>query len=108
MEPKTEEILTSSHDVPMIEDTLGEGLTGGVLTEISVETEGLGDREVSLDGEHGCSDPLLLAEDLSTTLVQTTVDTTNGVFGTLDFDYGNRGTSVDYTRREGGGAYRGR
>jgi len=74
------------HGLPMIEDTLGEGLSGGVRAELSVESEGLSDGEVSLDCEHGCSRALLLGEDLSTTLVQATVDTTDGVFWALDLD----------------------
>ncbi len=78
--------LTSVHQLPVVEHTLREGLAGGVLSEFTVEAKGLHDREESLDSEHGCSWPLLFAEDLSTTLVQARVDTTNGVFGTLDFD----------------------
>lgn len=79
-------MLTAVHGLPMIEDTLGEGLSGGMRAELSVESEGLGDGEVSLDGEHGRSGALLLGEDLSTALVQATVDTADGVFWALDLD----------------------
>ncbi len=78
------EALTSIHDFPMIEHTLGEGLSSSMRAELTVETEGLGDREISLNGEHGCSWPLLFAEYLTTPLVQATVDTTDGVLGTLN------------------------
>ena len=71
----------------MIEHTLGEGLSTGGGTEISGETEGLHDGQVSLNGEHGGSGTLLFAEDLTSALVQATVDTADGVFGTLDLDY---------------------
>jgi hypothetical protein len=74
------------HDLPMVEHALGEGLAGGMRAELSVEAEGLGDREVSLDSEHGGSRALLLGEDLSTTLVQAAVDTTDGILWALDFD----------------------
>ena len=79
-------MLTAVHSLPVIEDTLGEGLSGGMRAKLSVESEGLGDRKVSLDGEHGGTRTLLLGEDLSTTLVQATVDTADGVFWALDLD----------------------
>jgi hypothetical protein len=70
----------------MIEHTLGEGLAGGVGPELTVEAEGLSDGEVGLDREHGGSGALLFAEDLSTTLVQTTINTTDGVFRALNLN----------------------
>ena len=70
----------------MVKYSLGEGLAGGVRAELTVEAEGLGDREVRLDREHGRSRALLLREDLATTLVETRVDTTNGVLRALDLD----------------------
>ncbi len=79
-------MLTAVHSLPVIEDTLGEGLSGGMRAKLSVESEGLGDGEVSLDSEHGGTRTLLLGEDLSTTLVQATVDTADGVFWALDLD----------------------
>ena len=80
------EKLTARHDLPMIEHRLGEGLALCVTPEIGGEAEGLHDGQVRLDGEHGGSGPLLLAEDLSTTLVEHTVDTTNSVLRALDLD----------------------
>lgn len=70
----------------MVEHALGEGLAGGMGTELAVEAEGLSDGEVGLDCKHGGTRALLFAEDLPTTLVQTTVDTTNGIFGALDLN----------------------
>lgn len=74
------------HDLPVVEHGLGEGLASGMLTELAVEAEGLHDGEVRLHGEHGRSNPLLLAEHLSTTLVEARVDTTDTVFGALNLD----------------------
>jgi hypothetical protein len=70
----------------MIHYTLGEGLAGGMGAKFSVEAKRLIDGEISLDCEHRRSRPLLFAEDLTTTLVENAVDTTNGVLGTLYFD----------------------
>jgi len=72
----------------MVEHALGEGLSGGVRAQFSVEAEGLGDREEGLDSEHGCSGALLFGEDLAATLVQARVDTTNGVLRALNLDCG--------------------
>jgi hypothetical protein len=71
----------------MVEHTLGEGLPGSVRSQFTIEAEGFGDWEVGLDSEHWRSRPLLLAEHLTTSLVEDTVNPTNGVFGTLDFNY---------------------
>ena len=46
-------------------------------------TEGLVDREVSLDDEHGCSHHLRLLKDMATPPVQDTIDTTYCHFRTL-------------------------
>lgn len=46
-------ILTAVHELPVVEHGLGEGLSLCLATKIGGETEGLGDGEVSLDGEHG-------------------------------------------------------
>ena len=54
-------------NLPVIEDGLWEGLSGGVGTEISVEAEGLHNWKVGLDGEQWCSWALLLSEDVATT-----------------------------------------
>ena len=76
--------------LPVVEDRLREGLTRGGGTEFTVEAEGLHNGEVGLDGEDGGTRTLLFADDLSTTLVEDGVDTTNGVLGTLDFDLKKR------------------
>lgn len=91
-------MLTSVHELPVIEHTLGEGLAGSLRTKVSVETERLHDRQVRFHGEHGSSNPLLFAEHLTTTLIETTVDTTNSVFGALDFDCSFRSQLVIFTR----------
>jgi hypothetical protein len=78
--------LTSVHDLPMVEHTLGESLAGGVRAQLSVESKRFCDRQEGLDGKHGCSWTLLLAEHLSTALVQTAVNSANGVFRALNFD----------------------
>jgi hypothetical protein len=75
------------HQLPVVHHTLREGLATGRATEVAVEAERLANGEVRLDGEHRGAGALLLAEDLTTTLVQARVDTTNGVLRALDLDY---------------------
>ena len=70
----------------MIKHTLGESLPGSMRPQFTIKAEGLGDREVSLDSKHRRSRPLLFAEHLTTSLVEDTVNPTNCVFRTLDFD----------------------
>jgi len=77
---------TTGEDLPMVEDQLGEGLTGGGGTEIGVETEGLLDGKVGLDVEQGSSGTLGLLEDVTTTAGKDRVDTTHGLLGDLDLD----------------------
>ncbi|KNC26657.1 hypothetical protein FF38_01376 [Lucilia cuprina] len=84
----------------MIEHTLREGLATSVGTQISSEAEGFVDRQVGLDDEHGCADDLGFFEDMTTTSVQYTIDTTDGNFGTLDFTQVN---GFHQTRRSGDG-----
>ena len=50
---------------------LRERLTTSSSSEISVETEGLGNRQVSLEGVHGGTRPLLGGEDVTSSDVQT-------------------------------------
>lgn len=59
---KTSETMTYS---------LREGLSTSGGTQVGVETERLGDGEVSLHGVHGGTDTLLGREDVTTTDVQT-------------------------------------
>lgn len=73
-------------DLPMVEDGLWEGLSGGVGAEISVEAEGLHNWEVSLDGEEWGSWTLLLSKDVTTTAGKDTVDTTHGGLWNLNLD----------------------
>ena len=84
----------------MIEHALGEGLATGGRAQLAVEAEGLHDGQVRLHGEHGRADTLLLREDLSTTLVQHGVDTTDGVLRALDLDctQGNQSRSGNTQR----------
>merc|ERR1719445_1908372 len=70
----------------MVEYALREGLSSGVGAEIGGEAERLVDGQISLDVEHGGADDLGLFEDVSTTSVEDTVDTSDGVLGTLDLD----------------------
>jgi hypothetical protein len=72
--------------LPVVKDSLREGLAGGVRAQFSVKTEGLGDRQVRLDSEQGRASVLFLTENLTAALTQTTVNTTNGIFWTLNFD----------------------
>ncbi|KAI6769124.1 hypothetical protein HG531_010228 [Fusarium graminearum] len=73
-------------DLPVVEDGLRESLSGGGLSEISVETERLENGEVGLDVEERSTGALLLAEDVTTSSGKDTVDTTHGLLGNLDLD----------------------
>ena len=70
----------------MREDTLREGLTGGLRTEIGGETEGLEDGQVGLNLVERSTGALFFSNDVSTTLIQARINTTNGVFWALDID----------------------
>ena len=83
---KSNEALTAVHRLPVIEHRLWEGLSSGMRAQLSIEAEGLGDREVCLHCEHRSSWPLFFTEHLSTTLVQAAVNTANGVFRALNLD----------------------
>jgi hypothetical protein len=94
----------------VVEDGLREGLTTGGLAEIGVETEGLVDRQVSLDVEQRGTGTLLLGVDVTTTAGKDTVDTTHGLLGNLDFDVedglletrvGKQGSGVQDTTSSG-------
>lgn len=50
---------------------LRERLTTSSSSEIGVETEGLGNRQVSLEGVHGSTRPLLGGEDVTSSDVKT-------------------------------------
>ena len=92
--------------LPMVEHALWEGLSSSVGAEISGESEGLVDRQVSLDDEHWGSGDLGLLEDVSSSSVQHSVDTSNGGFWALNLDQvdwlentwlGGKNGSVEYT-----------
>lgn len=70
----------------MVEHGLGEGLSTGGLTKVGVESERLGDGEVSPHGVHGGSYSLLRVEDVSSSNVQTRVDTSLSRLGNLNLD----------------------
>ena len=70
----------------MVKHRLREGLTSGMRSKLSVESEGFGDGQVGLDSEHRSTRTLLLREDLTTTLVEARVDTTDRVLWALDLD----------------------
>jgi len=70
----------------MIETALGEGLAGGEGSKMSGETEGVSDREVSLDVEEGSSHNGFFGEDDSSSLREALVDTVHDVVGGRDID----------------------
>lgn len=70
----------------MVEHGLGEGLSGGGLSEVAVEAERLQNGEVGLDVEQRSTGTLLLAEDVTTSSGKDTVHTTHGVLGDLNLN----------------------
>lgn len=76
-------LRTPFHNLPMVEYTLREGLSTGLKAELCIESERLGNRQVCFDGEHGCSDALLVAEYLGAMLMEAVVHTANGVLRCL-------------------------
>lgn len=71
---------------PMIEDALREGLAGSEGSEMSGETEGVSDGEVSFDIEEGSSHDGVFGEDDSSSLREALVDTVHDVVGGGDID----------------------
>jgi hypothetical protein len=93
-------------NLPVVEDQLGEGLTGSVGSEIGGETEGLVDGKVSLDVEQRGTNTLGLLENVTSPAGKDTVDTTHGLLGNLDLDevdglleggLGEQSSSVQHT-----------
>jgi len=74
------------HDVPVIEDALGEGLATGSGTEGRGETEGLLDGKVGLELHHGGADALLFGEHVTTAAREDTVASTHGILGDGNVD----------------------
>jgi len=73
-------------DLPVIEDALWEGLATGLRSQVSGETEGLVDRQVGLDDEHWGAWGLRLLVDVTSSLVQYTINTTYCGLWALNFD----------------------
>lgn len=71
----------------MVEYTLREGLSTGLEAQLGIETERLSDRQVCLDGKHGRSDALLVAEYLGTVLMEAIVYAPNRIFGGLNLHW---------------------
>jgi len=100
----------SGHCLPVVEDHLGERLSGRRLAQFPSEAKALVDRKVGLDGVHGCSWSLLLGEDVATLSVESRVDAAEGVLWALDFNHvhgllqsgvGKKGGGVDDTSASG-------
>jgi len=73
-------------ELPMREDTLWEGTTGGGSSEGLGETEGLGDGKEGLHvDERGAWDGVLFVDNTST-LGEALVDSTDGIIWALDLD----------------------
>ena len=70
----------------MVEHGLRERLSRRRSPQLTIEAERLHDGQVRLDGEHRRAGPLLLREDLATTLVEHGVDAADGVLRALDLD----------------------
>jgi len=68
----------------VIKYTLRESLSTSIRSEICGETEGLVDRKVSLNNEHGSTRSLSFFENVPSPSVQDTIDTSNGILGTLN------------------------
>ena len=73
----------SWENLPVVKHALGEGLATGVGSQVSGEAEGLVDRQVGLDDEHGCSWGLSFLKHVSSPSVQDSVDTSNSVLRAL-------------------------
>ena len=73
----------SRKNLPMVEHALWEGLASSVGPQVSGEAEGLVDRQVGLDDEHGGAGGLRLLEHVTSPSVQHTVDSSNCVLRAL-------------------------
>ena len=85
--------------LPVVEDHLREGLTGGGTTKVLIETEGLHNRKMGLDHHERSTLTLLLVESTATPLAENAVDTTadgkrGSDFGKVDWLDEGRGGSV--------------
>ena len=73
----------SRKNLPVVEHALWEGLASSVGPQVSGEAEGLVDRQVGLDDEHGGAGRLRLLEHVTSPSVQHTVDSSNCVLRAL-------------------------
>ena len=73
----------SRKNLPVVEHALWEGLASSVGPQVSGEAEGLVDRQVGLDDEHGGAGGLRLLEHVTSPSVQHTVDSSNCVLRAL-------------------------
>ena len=73
----------SRKNLPVVEHALWEGLAPSVGPQVSGEAEGLVDRQVGLDDEHGGAGGLRLLEHVTSPSVQHTVDSSNCVLRAL-------------------------
>ena len=89
----------ASHQLPVIEDTLRERLTGRVGAQVSGETERFVDGQVGLDVVHGSTGTLLFRNHVTTTTVKNTVNSTDGILRALDLH------QVDGLLNGGGGRH---
>jgi len=70
----------------MVEDALWESTTWGCCTKSLSETEWLSDWQESLDHDQGSSLNWLFTVNNTSTLSKATIDTTDCIIGTLDFN----------------------
>lgn len=80
----------SWEDLPMIKHALWESLSTGVGAQVSCEAKRFVDRQESFDDEHWCSHNLRFFEDVATTTIEHTVNTSDSNFWTLNFAQVNR------------------
>mmetsp|Transcript_25046 Transcript_25046/g.53989 ORF Transcript_25046/g.53989 Transcript_25046/m.53989 type:complete len:483 (+) Transcript_25046:135-1583(+) len=77
-------VNSSIHGFPMVKRALREGLSTSIGTKISSEAKRFHNREVSQQCHLGSSGPLLLREDVTTTLGEHTVHVTHGILWDRD------------------------
>ena len=73
----------SRKNLPVVEHALWEGLASSVGPQVSGEAEGLVDRQVGLDDEHGGARGLSFLEHVTSPPVQHSVDTSDCVLRAL-------------------------
>eukprot|EP00047_Mylnosiga_fluctuans_P018785 m.75017 g.75017 ORF g.75017 m.75017 type:complete len:813 (+) comp7793_c0_seq1:93-2531(+) len=76
----------AGHDLPVIKGTLRERLAAGGLPQVRRKAERLADRQVRLDGVHGCARLLQVVEDVASAARQDAVDAAEDAIRALDLD----------------------